>query len=290
MEDQILRALEKYVNAHVMGPWMMSIFGIGPVISAGLLAHIDVEWMECSVCQKKETAAKKCKCGAPYVRKTLATAGQVWRYAGLDPTTQWEKKTKRPWNAELKVLCWKAGKSFWKFHKKPKCFYGHIFAKQKLVYADRNEAGDYADRSATILTEKKFKKDTDAYKAYSVGKFPPAHIHAMARRYAVKQFLSDLHAVWHFVEFGALAPKPWIIEEGGHAHFGAPAEHWHRPGIAGGVCRIEAMIDERTISPERAKPWERTSKPGASHAMRENQSPRASRKERENQRAASQKT
>ena len=104
MEGQIKRALEKYVGVHVMGDWMTSIFGIGPVISAGLLAHIDMQWQECPVCHKKETAAKPCKCGAPFVRKTLATAGQLWRFAGLDPTSTWEKKTRRPWNAQLKVI------------------------------------------------------------------------------------------------------------------------------------------------------------------------------------------
>jgi hypothetical protein len=97
-----------------------------------------------------------------------------------------------------------AGESFVKFHKNDECFYGHIWLSQKAVYAERNGRGDYAERSAKILTDKKFNKDTEAYKAYITGKFPPAHIHAMARRYAVKHFLSDLQAVWHFVHFGKL--------------------------------------------------------------------------------------
>ena len=65
------------------------------------------------------------------------------------------------------------------------------------MYLARNDHGDYAERAALILTQKKFDKKTDAYKAYSSGNLPPAHIHAMARRYAVKLFLSHLHGEMH---------------------------------------------------------------------------------------------
>jgi hypothetical protein len=222
MEGQIKRALEKYVDSHVMGDWLTGIYGIGPVIAAGLVAHISMEWMECSVCHKKEGGLKPCKCDAPFVRKTCATAGQIHRFAGLDPTSKWEKKTKRPWNAELKVLCWKAGESFVMFHKNEKCFYGKVWAAQKAVYKERNERGDYAERSAQILLDRKFKKDTDAYKAYITGKFPPAHIHAMARRYAVKMFLSHLHGEMHRRILGTEPPLPYPIAHMGHAHFIAP--------------------------------------------------------------------
>jgi Transposase IS116/IS110/IS902 family len=205
LEGQVKNALARYVKAHPVGPWLMSIHGIGPVISAGLLAHIDI--------------------------KQAATAGHIWRYAGLDPTLRWEKKTKRPWNAQLKVLCWKAGESFVMFHNNEACHYGHIWRRQKDVYGARNEAGAYAERAAEILSSKNFKKDTDAYKAYVKGKFPPAHIHAMARRYAVKSFLSDLQAIWYFIAFGKIAPKPWVIEHGGHAHLRAPFNAEIVPGL-----------------------------------------------------------
>src|SRR6185312_11642646 len=42
LEGQIKRALDKYTDAHVVGQWMKSIHGIGPVIAAGLMAHIDI--------------------------------------------------------------------------------------------------------------------------------------------------------------------------------------------------------------------------------------------------------
>jgi hypothetical protein len=88
IEKEIQRALDRYSNEHEAGLWAKSIIGMGPVLTAGLLAHIDIE-------------------KAP-------TVGHIWRFAGLDPTVKWEKKTKRPWNAKLKVLCWKIGDSFCK--------------------------------------------------------------------------------------------------------------------------------------------------------------------------------
>lgn len=300
LENQIKRALEKYVDTHPVGSWLTSIHGIGPVISAGLLAHIDIN-------------------KAP-------TVGHIWRFAGLDPTVQWRSRdfvqgfvksarenrddwtalvkmcretnrrplsmlhaagmietipepdiirqflsnkehtkvvkaefhadnilkealsdeklpeayaelypnlqfdwssltrtlSKRPWNAQLKVLCWKAGESFVKFHNDKKCFYGHIWKTQKELYIRRNEQLDYANRSGDILQAKRFNKATDAYKAYSEGKFPPAHIHAMARRYAVKLFLSHLHGEMYRRILKTEPPLPYPLAHLGHVDFIEP--------------------------------------------------------------------
>src|SRR5215471_1715049 len=69
LEAEIRHALNAYSLAHVPGQWAQSITGIGPVIAAGLLAHIDIT-------------------KAP-------TVGHIWRFAGLDPTVVWAPKTKR---------------------------------------------------------------------------------------------------------------------------------------------------------------------------------------------------
>src|SRR5262245_34019097 len=42
MENQIKRALDSWTEASVVGLWSKSVVGIGPVIAAGLLAHIDI--------------------------------------------------------------------------------------------------------------------------------------------------------------------------------------------------------------------------------------------------------
>jgi hypothetical protein len=192
LENQIQAALDYYSDAHPVGAWLKSIYGIGPVIAAGLLAHIDIE-------------------KAP-------TAGHIWRFAGLDPTVKWEKKKKRPWNAQLKVVCWKAGQSFLKFSNKEECYYGKLYRGRKEKEVMENDRGDNAERAAKILTEKNFGKSTDAYKHLESGKLPPAQIDAMARRWVVKLFLSHLHDVWYRQHFGKAPPLPYPIAILGHAH------------------------------------------------------------------------
>ncbi len=194
LESQIKRALDKYTDAQQVGQWLKSIYGIGPVISAGLIAHIDI--------------------------KKAVTVGHIWRFAGLDPTMKWEKGKKRPWNAELKTLCWKVGQSFMKFSNDEDCFYGHVYRERKEYEIHRNESGGNRETAAGLLP--KFNKLTDAYKHLSGGKLPPAQIDARARRYAVKLFLSHLQTVWYFIECGHLPPKPFVMEHRGHAHYIPP--------------------------------------------------------------------
>jgi Transposase IS116/IS110/IS902 family len=195
LEGQIKRALDSYSMSHPVGAWMQGIYGIGPVIAAGMLAHIDI--------------------------KLAPTAGHIWRFAGLDPSIKWGKGEKRPFNGELKTLCWKAGQSFMKFSGSEECVYGSVYKKRKAFEVTRNEGGGNAERAAQILTEKRFDKSTEAYKALSIGKLPPAQIDARARRYAVKMFLSHLQCVWHFVDRkGILPPDPYAIAHlETHTHF-----------------------------------------------------------------------
>ena len=42
LEHQIKRALQSYAQSSAVGEWAMANYGIGPVIAAGLLAHIDI--------------------------------------------------------------------------------------------------------------------------------------------------------------------------------------------------------------------------------------------------------
>ena len=244
MENMIKTALDGYSNSQKIGKWARSICGIGPVISAGLMAYIDIE--ECPV------------------------VSHLWRFAGLDPTTKWlgtEKSknyfeavvgkrgpanveqliqlakmnnlnqerfiknndglarseqianfSKRPWNATLKVLCWKIGQSFVKVSNNEKDVYGKIYQIRKAYEQTKNENGEYADQAMQKLKDFNIGKDTDAYKAYSVGKLPPAHIQSRAERYAVKIFLSHYHAVAYQLHYGTPAPKPFAIAILNHAH------------------------------------------------------------------------
>lgn len=192
LENQIKRALDAYTDGDPVGRWCKGITGIGPVIAAGLLAHIDIE-------------------KAP-------TAGHIWSFAGLDPRREWKKGELRPWNAKLKVLCWKIGQSFVKVSNNDKDVYGKIYKARKELEMANNEAGLYADQAKAKLEKFNIGKTTDAYKAYSIGKLPPAHIQQRAERYATKIFLSHLHEVWYKEHFKQDPPKPFALGILGHAH------------------------------------------------------------------------
>lgn len=258
-EKNIAKFLVVASAGQTIGQWAESIRGIGPVISAGLLAHIDIT-------------------KAP-------TVGHIWRFAGQDPTLDWLGKeksaklvreltggisgsaseeqfaqiateanrkadslmeqvqrfadstgkgtyltkdniiktlSKRPYNADLKLICWKAGESFVKVSNREDDVYGHVYASRKMWETQRNESGAYAEQAAVKL--ERVGRSTDAYKSYVLGKLPPAHLHARAKRYAVKLFLSHWHHVAYEIEYGTPPPKPYILDRpnSGHTDFIAP--------------------------------------------------------------------
>ena len=246
-EKNIKKFLAVASATNPIGRWAESIRGIGPVISAGFLAHIDIT-------------------KAP-------TVGHIWRFAGMDPTLDWlgkEKATtlvnsvlprgatltdeqfvevanlanrradtlmtqvqnfaestkkgtyltkenviktlsKRPYNADLKLICWKAGESFVKTSNHPEDIYGHVYAARKVLEIQQNEAGAYKEQADAKAS--KVGRSTDAYKSYSIGQLPPAHIHARAKRYAVKLFLAHWHHVAFELEYGTPPPKPYILNQ-----------------------------------------------------------------------------
>lgn len=193
IERQIKNAMLRWAKARPEGRWMLSLVGIGPVLSAGILTHFEVA-------------------------KSPAVSG-FWRFAGLDPSVEWKKKEKRPWNASLKVLCWKAGQSFLKNHNREGCLYGKLYAERKAKEVEKNDAGGFADQAKAKLEKFKIGKQTEAYGHYSSGHLPPAHIDARARRYAVKIFIAHVHEVLYFLHFKKLAPLPYIIaQDPRHVH------------------------------------------------------------------------
>lgn len=258
LERNIAAALGVYSGASPIGNWAESIVGIGPILSAGLISHIDIT-------------------KAP-------TAGHIWRFAGLDPTSKWlgrekatalvkemiletdtgdlenlllklcsktnakpinlrnqamkgrmgaplEKMTKasltsavakRPWNATLKTLCWKIGESFVKVSNNKADVYGHCWRERKEYETNKNENGDYKALADEELKIKTYDKGTEAYKAYIQGKLPDGRIHARAKRYAVKLFLSHWHHVAYELHYKKLPPKPYVIDHLGHTHYLAP--------------------------------------------------------------------
>ena len=194
IEGTIKGALDSYTMAEStgMGAWAREFVGIGPVLSAGLLAHIEIE-------------------KAP-------TIGHIWRFAGLDPSDPWEKGQKRPWNADLKVICYKIGDSFKKFHNHPNDTYGKFYVERKAYEVLRNDRFEYRDQAEAKLRRFVIGKATEAYKAYSIGKLPPAHIDQRAQRWATKLFLAHWFKEAYRRHWGKEPPLPYPIAILGHTH------------------------------------------------------------------------
>lgn len=233
LEGQVKKVLDYWGKQSQLGQWCNSITGIGPVITAGLLAHIDIE---------------KAK-----------TAGAIWKFAGLDPSVKWNKGEKRPWNAALKVLCWKIGESFVKVQNRESDVYGKLYAKKKQDYINKNSMGEYEQAAKGKLEAFNIGKTTDAYGWYSgqyplgtaaaysalegdelrkkylekvrvepgegVPQLPPAHIQSRSKRYAVKLFLSHFHHVAWELRFKTPPPKPFAIDILNHTHYVAPPNY-----------------------------------------------------------------
>lgn len=198
LESQIKATLNAYTDNTDIGSWTKSITGIGPVIAAGLATHIDV------------TVAKH--------------VGNVWSFAGLSPNAVWEKGQKRPWNASLKTLCWKIGESFVKVKGKDSDLYGKIYEQRKELEIRRNENGEYAGQAKAKLEKFKIGKTTEAYAHYSAGRLPPGHIHARAKRYAVKLFLSHYFEKAYEFKHGVKPPRPYAFTQLGHDSYIEPPQ------------------------------------------------------------------
>lgn len=221
VEAQVKLGLSHFAKNHPMGPWLLAIKGVGPVMTAGLVSHLDIH-------------------KAP-------TCGHFWNFAGLNPAAKWEKGERRPWNASLKKLLFLIGESFVKCQGRENAHYSDWFAERKAEEVARNDKGEFVAQCA----DKTYDKGTEAwpwvngcYPAGSCRKIqglpldarskilkeaklppgkgqpmlPPAHIHARARRWTVKLFLSHFHAEWFRKEFGREAPLPYAIDILKHAH------------------------------------------------------------------------
>lgn len=197
LERQMVSVLDPFTQASEVGRWSRRQHGVGPIIAAGLLAHIDIE-------------------RAP-------TVGHIWRFAGLDPTVKWGKGEKRPWNADLKVLCWKLGDSFVKVSGSEKAFYGHLYRARKEQEVAKDAAGDFAEQAARSLEERKI-VDKDLRATYESGHLPAGRLDLRARRYSCKLFLAHWHAVAYREHYGTEPPLPYPIAHMGHAHMINPPE------------------------------------------------------------------
>lgn len=191
LEKDIRNALDSYSASSELGAWAREHTGVGPVIAAGLLAHIDIE-------------------KAPY-------ASSIHRFAGLLPDQKKVKGKKRDWNAQLKVLTWKLGDSFVKQSGRESCYYGHLYRERKAFEVERDKQGYNAQTAKRTLEEKQI-RDPETRRIYESGHLPDGRLDMRARRYAVKRFLVHYYEAAYWLHYGTEPPHPWIEEHGGHRH------------------------------------------------------------------------
>jgi len=245
MKAMLSRYTEKESSG--MGMWARNVVGIGPIISAMLLALIDMN--------------------------ISTNPSKIFRYFGLDPSSKWlgrekaevalrgimEKNNlranalddaavrviavalgrnqdaflrqahnkegrmtratvvaaiaKRPWNATAKTLAWKIGDSFCKNHNKPTCFYGKLYEQEKARQQERNASGGNAALCQRELQERTF-RDRETRELYEAGRIPDGRIELRARRKAVKIFLVHWWAEAYRRKFKAEPPRAWPLEHG----------------------------------------------------------------------------
>lgn len=197
LEGDIRLAMRAWVDTKQEGRWLMSLVGIGPVLAAGHMAHIDI--------MRADSPA------------------HIWSLAGANPLATWKKGQKRPWNAQLKVLRWKAGKSFVKSSGSERSQYGPIYRARKDYETTRNELFLYREQAERILAERSFREDTTAFSYYVRGMLPPGHIQARVERYVAKTFLADLWSVlWDIYRPNEAKPDAYAIAHLGHAERRTP--------------------------------------------------------------------
>lgn len=207
IEDDLRSVLGIWARTFKAGRWAQSINGIGNVISAGLLAFIDI--------------AK-----AP-------TAGCIWSLAGIESTSRWQSRekvaaelaswpniltndhfevifkewgrspasmaralcglpnyspsaareliknanikkkdviaylAKRPYNAALKTIAYHIGECIVRASSSPKDIYGKVYYARKKLEIERNEQGLFAGQAKKELENKDYGRDTDAYCWYA---------------------------------------------------------------------------------------------------------------------------
>lgn len=197
LEKQIPPIMDRWTDSTLVGRWSKAQKGIGPVLAAGLLAHIDIE-------------------KAPH-------AGSIWKYAGLDPSQEWNKGEKRPWNHDLKVLAWKIGDSFVKQSGRENAYYGHLYRQRKEKEVVKNDNLAFADQAQEALETRNI-KDTRLKATYEAGRLPDGRLELRARRHAVKLFLSHWHEVAFIERYGTRPEFPYAFDHLGHSQI-----HYREP-------------------------------------------------------------
>ena len=240
-----------------VGKWLLSIKGIGPVLAAGCLAYFDVTnikyathfisyaglndnnrpWLGAEASKKivEEVLGNSKEITDKHLEE-LSTRTQ-WKYGYLNKSCTTVDKdgnikrsktslikaiSKIPYNKDLKLLMYKISQQFVKISYNPDSLYGNLYKERKIIETQLNEELKYADQAKHILETKNIGKDTDAYKAYSQGKLPKAHIQRRAERWATKLFVCHLFEEMYRVANNGEVPEPYYVFKNGHKDYIGP--------------------------------------------------------------------
>lgn len=250
VEAEIDYALDLWTREHPMGVWARNVCGIGPVLSAGLLANIDIRkattpskiWRfagydPSQICvSDKEAEAwiesrkkRGRKVDEGMVREAADYFGRAYhsllRIATMTNEGKPKKLTKdslakalarKPYNADLKKLCWKIGTSFKVQRGRPACTYGHLYEERKAYEVAQNERGENKAEAEDTLRRKNI-SDPKTLAAYKAGKLPDGRLDLRAMRWATKRFLVDWWREYYQLHYKKDPPEsPYVVAHMNH--------------------------------------------------------------------------
>lgn len=292
IETNYQRMLKAYAESTRVGRWQMSNYGVGPVISAGFLAHLDIsgcptaghfwnyaglnptqKWLSqeytkgfikatrdtikgdwpalihlCRETHRRPLALlqsaqlieeipnpdevreflKKRKAKAVIkaefhadnmLQEALEDDELVAAYERLIPTFKWKwdeiqsTLAKRPYNPHVKQLVYHFGECVKRVSNHEEAFYGALYRQRKQIVVERNEQGYYAERA------KGYKTNSSEVRAQlKEGRLPASNLDRQACNWAAKIYLSHLHGLMYWDQFGMPPPRPYTIQFLGHGH------------------------------------------------------------------------
>ncbi len=254
MEDQIKKALDIFSDTNYLSKWAKKVVGIGPTIATCLVANLDIKedefgnpithaaswWEYCGLNNNRRPWLSREK-STEMVNKAIEMNDGIlddtavynlcnmskWKFeyyakkcTNDNGNIIWNKDklikatSIIPYNKNMKILMYKIGHSFMFSKNKPNSVYGSLLKKRMEYETMKNERGDYAEQAAEILRTKNIGKSTIAYKYYSKGQLPPAHIAQRCQRYVTKLFISHLYEAAYYNKYGKQAPMPYILQFG----------------------------------------------------------------------------
>ena len=278
IEKGIVDSLELICMSRPEGQWLMMTSGIGPVLAAGLLGYYDISHAKYATSfisygglndnnrpwlgrEKSTQIINEILDGAKVITNDHVVdiaARTQWKYEYLlekafnQEKQKWSKEdiikacSKIPYNADLKTHLWKVGASFQWLCNNPNSLYGRLFNERRVLETQKNERGEYAEQAAKKLREQNIGKGTEAYKCYSQGKLPKAHITARAMRWTEKIFVSHLFEEMYRVEYDQIPPRYYSLVhlEGQHNVEIEPEVPYHLTLEEKGTKDREKMLEE----------------------------------------------